>query len=79
MATKSFSPGKLRSRIKIKDLPADKKISKEEMKYITGGRSFDPSRLFSPIHEAGGPPDSAEANRIIPFPSLEHQKLIAAD
>ena len=32
-------------RIKIKDLPKDKKISKEEMKMVMGGIGYDPSIL----------------------------------
>lgn len=35
------------SRIKIKDLPQDKMISKEEMKRVLGGISYNPVSLKS--------------------------------
>jgi len=39
---------KERIRIKIKDLPKDKKISKEEMKKVFGGYYFPASMLHAP-------------------------------
>ncbi|MGD8540123.1 MAG: hypothetical protein PVI66_15535 [Candidatus Aminicenantes bacterium] len=38
-------------RIKIKDLPRDTKISKEEMKAVMGGYSYDP-RVQKPSYLA---------------------------
>lgn len=38
------------SRIKIKDLKADTKISKEEMKKVTGGIYYAGSIAATPIH-----------------------------
>jgi hypothetical protein len=38
-------------RIKITDLPRDKKISREEMKMVMGGMSYDPRLLKIPLKE----------------------------